>query len=402
MTISLSCAGATNRAARCRRQLSRSAGFTLVELLVVIAIIGILVALLLPAIQAAREAARRAQCQSQLHNLALAVLNYESAKKILPNGMNYDPAEAGNIDTLTRYGPNWIISILPNMEEQALHDTFDPSLFKPVGGGFLPVNDNPANANNQKARAAIIAALLCPSDPNSRVLYQGTSSGSAKHGANWGRTNYAANQGRGFIWHGTNPDDNRGPDSPPWKDNVTPSYKSSGSCQRGVMGVNAAVTLKRITDGTSKSMMLGEIRTGVSETDGRGVWALGHAGASLLAKFGAGGDDGGPNNCQPLSDDVYAPEVCPTSGKEYSDGKAACMNCAGGGGYDQATARSAHPGGVHIAMADGSVQFISDDIESNTGLGTGCCTAWDYLITSADEGRAGTFNSSSLNAPCQQ
>ena len=66
-------------------------GFTLVELLVVIAIIGILVALLLPAIQAAREAARRAQCQANMHNVALAVLNYESAKKILPKGMTFDP-----------------------------------------------------------------------------------------------------------------------------------------------------------------------------------------------------------------------------------------------------------------------------------------------------------------------
>lgn len=63
-------------------------GFTLVELLVVIAIIGILVALLLPAIQAAREAARRVQCQNTLHNLALAVLNYENQKKALPQALD--------------------------------------------------------------------------------------------------------------------------------------------------------------------------------------------------------------------------------------------------------------------------------------------------------------------------
>src|SRR4051794_14555455 len=102
----------------------RARAFTLVELLVVIAIIGILVALLLPAIQAAREAARRAQCQSQLHNLVLAVLNYESSKKILPPGMTFDPtaANGAKIQTLQNFGPNWIIEILPNMEETALRD----------------------------------------------------------------------------------------------------------------------------------------------------------------------------------------------------------------------------------------------------------------------------------------
>src|SRR3954453_16226058 len=120
-------------------------GFTLVELLVVIAIIGILVALLLPAIQAAREAARRAQCESNIHNAALAVLNYESAKKILPNAMTVDPAFPGGLNTLNSYGPDWIIDILPYMEEQALRDSFDPSLFiKPGTTGFAPLNDNPA------------------------------------------------------------------------------------------------------------------------------------------------------------------------------------------------------------------------------------------------------------------
>ncbi len=84
----------------------RRRAFTLVELLVVIAIIGILVALLLPAIQAAREAARRAQCQSNMHNAALAVLNYESARKILPKGMTFDPALATTVQTLKSFGPN--------------------------------------------------------------------------------------------------------------------------------------------------------------------------------------------------------------------------------------------------------------------------------------------------------
>src|SRR4051794_33142264 len=68
------------------------AGFTLVELLVVIAIIGALVALLLPAVQAAREAARRTTCESNLRNVALAVLTYESAKGAPPEGMTFPKA----------------------------------------------------------------------------------------------------------------------------------------------------------------------------------------------------------------------------------------------------------------------------------------------------------------------
>ena len=181
-------------------------GFTLVELLVVIAIIGILVALLLPAIQAAREAARRAQCQSNMHNVALAVLNYESARKTLPEGMTFPTAKAGTVQKLDSFGPNWIINVLPYMEEQALHDKFDPRLFQPmdtVGTTFQPVNDNPAIAVNQVARATQIPSLLCASDPFNRTLYQAGLSAAAIHGPGWARTNYAANRrGRLYLrWH---------------------------------------------------------------------------------------------------------------------------------------------------------------------------------------------------------
>ena len=290
----------------CRRRGSRNQAFTLVELLVVIAIIGILVALLLPAIQAAREAARRAQCQSQIHNLAIAVLNYESAKKIFPNGMTYEKSAsnpnvpaAGNIQDLNKFGPNWIIEILPYMEEQALRDSFDPlSLVPPYS---VPINTVIVTSRNYKTRGTQIPAILCPSDSFNQVRYSG-------FGANWARSNYAANHGREYLYSGYS-SSNYGWSDPP---NTT---SSQAACNRGVMGANIAVKLRRIADGTSKTIMLGEIRAGVTENDARGVWALGHAGASLLAKYGGGSDDNGPNCAYSNSDDVPAPDVSDTPGQ---------------------------------------------------------------------------------------
>src|SRR5262245_12425139 len=101
---------------------SRS-GFTLVELLVVIAIIGVLVALLLPAVQAAREAARRMQCQSNLKNIALGVLNFHDAHNYFPPPATMPPVAAGQQDlqrapliAVRQYG-NWAIDILPFIEQ---------------------------------------------------------------------------------------------------------------------------------------------------------------------------------------------------------------------------------------------------------------------------------------------
>jgi prepilin-type N-terminal cleavage/methylation domain-containing protein len=132
---------------------NKRAAFTLVELLVVIAIIGILVALLLPAIQAAREAARRAQCQSNIKNVSLAVLNYESSRKQLPEGMTFDPNSTATIQTMPVYGPNWIIKILPLLEDQALADAFDLSVFKRAARAF-PCYCAPATDSTRQSTSA--------------------------------------------------------------------------------------------------------------------------------------------------------------------------------------------------------------------------------------------------------
>jgi prepilin-type N-terminal cleavage/methylation domain-containing protein/prepilin-type processing-associated H-X9-DG protein len=379
-----------------RNQATQRRAFTLVELLVVIAIIGILVALLLPAIQAAREAARRAQCQANIHNVALAVLNYESARKKLPDGMSFDKNQGGNINTLSKYGPNWIMTVLTYMEESATRDAFDPKVFQNFA---VAVNEAGAGNANIKARGTPIPVLLCPSDPFNRILYQG-------HNGNYARTNYAGNVGRGFTFgaiviasspgisymSGPDPGNNKA-----WTD----------PCQRGVMGPNVAVNLKRVTDGTSKTIMIGEIRAGITELDVRGVWALGGVGPSLVGAFGSGSDDQGPN-CPDVKGDDVPSDVCFTGGAQCAttggkpDAVLENMSCYGGVGasMDQQTVRSKHPGGVHIAMADGSVQFITDDIETSGCPGV-CCTAWDYMIASGDEGRAGKLTSTSLTPPCQ-
>lgn len=125
-------------------------GFTLVELLVVIAIIGILVGLLLPAVQAAREAARRTQCVNNLMQLGLAVHHYE---------FNYEHLPAGCINP---QGPirnepmgqdvSWIAQILPQLEEGAAYEQFDPE-----AGAY--------SAKNLPVRQHGIVTLRCPSEP---------------------------------------------------------------------------------------------------------------------------------------------------------------------------------------------------------------------------------------------
>jgi prepilin-type N-terminal cleavage/methylation domain-containing protein/prepilin-type processing-associated H-X9-DG protein len=364
-------------------------GFTLVELLVVIAIIGILVALLLPAIQAAREAARRSQCSNNIKNTALAVLNYESSNKVLPEGMTFDPDAPGNnpIETLQQFGPNWVIKVLPNLEEQGVFDRFERTT---VNGeaAWAPINFDGQGGRNIEARGTVIASLLCPSDPYNVVKYQGGTEAAktAGHNGNWARGNYAANAGRAFLSSGSWMPMS-GPESPTWSGADYP-------CTRGVMGPNAAVELQQITDGTSKTVMLGEIRSGPTENDARGVWAMGHAGASLLAMYGAGGDANGPNICSPISDDVYSDLGVfskPCGQHKEPIGMAECMGVYVGTSFGQATTRSRHPGGVHVAMCDGSVQFVTDDVETSGCLAS-CCSVWDSMIASADGGRGGPYN----------
>jgi prepilin-type N-terminal cleavage/methylation domain-containing protein len=142
---------------------NRNYGFTLVELLVVIAIIGILVGLLLPAVQAAREAARRMQCGNNLKQLGLALHNYESSYKQMPAGRS--PGRSFSA----------FAALLPHMEQSAIYSNIDYTVAT-------------THINNDLSRAAKVPTLLCPSDKISEVPVAG-----------WAGTNYRTNQGATIL-----------------------------------------------------------------------------------------------------------------------------------------------------------------------------------------------------------
>jgi prepilin-type N-terminal cleavage/methylation domain-containing protein/prepilin-type processing-associated H-X9-DG protein len=131
------------------RRSRRDGAFTLVELLVVIAIIGVLVALLLPAVQAAREAARRSQCQNNLKQIGLGVLNYESAQRVLPYGNKIGDQGYKGDNTVMYSG--WTREIMPYAENNQLKNLYNPK---------LDVLDPSAQA----FRETQVAIYTCPSD----------------------------------------------------------------------------------------------------------------------------------------------------------------------------------------------------------------------------------------------
>lgn len=329
-----------------------SRGFTLVELLVVIAIIGILVALLLPAVQAARESARRTQCTTNMKNLGLALQNYHDVHKHFPPAAKLgDPSVANhandNILTDTRLYQNWATEILPFIEEQAIASQLTVSNKAPIKSMRL--------VENMPPRSVEIPVMLCPSD-------LGRSNPFVDSSGPWARGNYGYNAIQ--FW----------PNEYGWKyllgDPSAPAgYRQFYNFNVGMGGFDDTVNkmlmnVSKITDGTTKTIALAELRVGLSSTDRRGVWAMGMCGSNLHCRHAAFV----PNLCSPGIDDVYEfQKIINDIGEPQLN--AECMMPCKGGGCDasgQSLVRSRHPGGANCAMADASVRFISDFVESGT------------------------------------
>jgi prepilin-type N-terminal cleavage/methylation domain-containing protein len=315
-------------------QAGRARGFTLIELLVVIAIIAVLIALLLPAVQQAREAARRSQCKNNLKQLGLAMHNYHDTYTCFPPAYVVSGSSASDawiIFNTSTFGISWTISILPYVDQAPL---------------FNQYNSLAGIGSNNGVIATFLPVHACPSDPYASQSNAFTGSGVYSGIVNAARGNYGLS---------ISPADIRG-SVPTW----------------GIAAANSSYGTRDVTDGLSNTIMIEEIRAGLSQTaDSRGCWGLPGVGTNCTS-WNAAGDASRPNDDRSGADDLM---VC-TPGTSLGLG---CNN--GWPNNSQVATRSMHTGGVQVVMGDGAVRFISQNINSSDSSSTSTITTWWALHT---------------------
>ncbi len=349
------------------RKASPRRGFTLIELLVVIAIIAVLIALLLPAVQQAREAARRTQCKNNLKQLGLAAHNYLDVHLRLPMAFH-------QTNGLTNYSTQ-LVGLLPFIDQAPLYNTinFSNSLGGP--GSNQVVND----ANSGKVLGKyVLKAFQCPTDPNSGVPIASTG---------YGPSNYAFSMGAQWMGAAANC---AGPPTATGTCNLLTevgSYPAGTGVQTGASSLNMTIgedpfgrgnqdanngdpsqisglaggygatspyspSLAQITDGTSNTIMIGEIRMACSNFSPYG-WANP---PSMWYATTA------PINFHTCPDDTdIGSTPCKNLGGLGAANNSGCGNFNAMNGF-----KSKHIGGAHFTLADGAVRFISENIDRLT------------------------------------
>ena len=316
--------------------------FTLIELLVVIAIIGVLVGLLLPAVQQARESARRSSCVNNLKQIGIGLHNYNDSRQKLPPGVMCGGAVGTNLGQ--NGGWAWGAHILPYCEEQALADD-------------LQIGQSRVWNDNQSEGRVRINFYLCPTDAApavnvERVRWVGAGTSAAT-------SNYVGNAGTKGIRNTVFVSDSHCA-----HDDSSANKGAAKAHYTGVLFPRSATYFKDITDGTSKTILVGE-RDYQSTAHGD------HEASNWIGAHGAGWHtepfhynwvtifDEANSNLQINDYDPAQPTNTPDC---WPVG-----NCGNPYGVTAADSWSSqHPGGAQFVFCDGSVRFLPETISDTT------------------------------------
>jgi prepilin-type N-terminal cleavage/methylation domain-containing protein len=308
--------------------LRRTRGFTLVELLVVIAIIGILVALLLPAVQAAREAARRMQCANNLKQLGLALHLYHDTVKKFPPGYIMQDAQTSDAALGGNWG--WATYLLPYAEQAPLYNRLNP--------GNVTMAQCVADASAGGCRAALqtrLSVFRCPSDTGPALnegpvppdLPAPSANGYKIQGVATSTSNYTANNASRSLRNDTGP------------------LTAAGNVQfaNGIFFRDSDIGLRDIPDGVSNTLMLGERAYQLHGVKIFAALVFGIRGAQQAV---------GDNNRGIMMNHSCGFLLINSTNSPVA-------------GDFRRNFSSLHPGGAQFVLGDGSVRFISENVDHN-------------------------------------
>ena len=311
---------------RKRERVHPRSAFSLVELLTAIAIIGLLVSLLLPAVQSARESGRRMACTNNLHQLALAMAQYEHIQGVFtPAYISDVKSHDRNAETLD--GPTgfaWGALLLPHLEQGALYSKFR-------------FDQACQSSTNRNAAQTPVAVFLCPSATMDNPVF------SVKNASNtelalFARSHYVANAGREEPWGFVDED--------------------FGLIADGPMYRNARLRAADITDGLSNTVFLGEHSSILSSKTWVGVVPGARVCSNDPERF--------PHTSCDLAATLVNVHSGPASGEIDPETGFAPIHPPNSALCHVCQMYAEHPGGGNVALGDGSVRFIGENIHQPT------------------------------------